>query len=135
MGVRVKVKVEVSTRSIETSALANTGYESGEPEILVPARFAEKLGLWPELPAGTRIEPYVSASGTVNLHRIQDIAVMKLQNRLSKASLVISDFEKEVILSDALLSSLGIVIEDAGGGIWRLRGERRLRRSPKPQYW
>jgi len=53
--VRVRVRLNAKgSRSLETSAIANSGYESFEPEIVVPETVAERLGLFPELPRGQR---------------------------------------------------------------------------------
>lgn len=52
MPVRVRVKLRslrglrVGT-TVETSSLLNTGYSGASPEIIVPVRLAERLGLWP----------------------------------------------------------------------------------------
>jgi predicted aspartyl protease len=45
MGVRVRVMIESSRSSVETSALVNTGFETPNPQILLPVKAAEKLGL------------------------------------------------------------------------------------------
>ena len=50
MGVRVRVRIKAligpsAGASVETSALANTGYEAESPEILLPRPLAEHLGL------------------------------------------------------------------------------------------
>jgi hypothetical protein len=37
--------------------------------------------------------------------------------------------EEEVILSDKLIDALEIVIERAGEGLWRFRGEEKIRKS------
>ena len=50
MAVRVKAKVRHGRKSVETSALLNSGFESGENEIVLPERLAEKLGIFPSLP-------------------------------------------------------------------------------------
>ena len=47
MVVRVKVRIERSGKVVETSALANSGYEAETPQLLTPIRLAETLGLWP----------------------------------------------------------------------------------------
>jgi len=42
--VAVKVRVRSGRRAVETSALANTGFESDREEVLLPVRLAERLG-------------------------------------------------------------------------------------------
>lgn len=44
MTVRVKIKVVLSNgKSLETTALVNTGFETIEPQLLLPVKAAEKL--------------------------------------------------------------------------------------------
>lgn len=43
--------------------------------------------------------------------------------------IVISEFSDEVLINDQMISAMGIVIEDAAKGLWRLRGEDRVRMS------
>ena len=46
MGVRVRIKALIGPSagaSVETSALANTGYETESPEVLLPERPPEPL--------------------------------------------------------------------------------------------
>ncbi len=51
--------------------------------------------------------------------------------------LVISSIGDEVLISDKLISELGIALEDVGKGLWRFRWEPkdRVRKSEPPQYW
>ena len=51
--------------------------------------------------------------------------------------IVISPLADEILLSDALISELGIALEDVKKGLWRFRWEPtdRLRRSKPPKYW
>ncbi len=57
MAVRVKIKITLSNeKSLETTALVNTGFESIEPQLLLPVKAAEKLGIWPNLPKDAVIE-------------------------------------------------------------------------------
>jgi len=43
--------------------------------------------------------------------------------------------ESEILMSDASISAHRIVIEDPKRGLWRFRGEEKLRRSESPEYW
>ena len=45
MVVRVKIRVRHGGKSVVTSAIINTGFESDEPEIILPRRLAEELGV------------------------------------------------------------------------------------------
>ncbi|MCR6692033.1 MAG: hypothetical protein MRT15_06565 [archaeon YNP-LCB-003-016] len=40
---------------LETVALVNTGFETPNPQILLPVKAAEKLGIWPNLPRDASI--------------------------------------------------------------------------------
>jgi hypothetical protein len=44
---RVKVMIRTEEGVVETSALLNSGFESDEPDIVIPVSVAEKLHLWP----------------------------------------------------------------------------------------
>ena len=41
----VRVRIESSRGSVEASALVNTGFETPNPQILLPVKAAERLGL------------------------------------------------------------------------------------------
>jgi hypothetical protein len=41
----VRVRLRRGSRSVETSALVNSGLESGEPDVVVPVEVARALGL------------------------------------------------------------------------------------------
>lgn len=105
MGVRVRVRIESPRGSIETSALVNTGFETPNPQILLPVKAAEKLELWPILPKEATPEIYDTADGPTRVYRVR--------------------------LADELM----IAIDKPGEGLWRLRGENVQRRSEKPELW
>ena len=50
---RVRVRIGRGGRTCETVALVNSGFESDEPDVAIPVRVAERLGLWPPGPAPT----------------------------------------------------------------------------------
>ena len=126
MAVRLEVELKALKgknrgKVVKCKALLNSGYESETPEIVIPIDVAEKLGFLPELPEETRMEEYYSVSGKFVARRIPDAVEVKLADRSVVASAVIVDFEREVLLSDATISELGIIILDAKRGEWRLR--------------
>jgi len=43
--VRIKVKLTSKNKTLETVALINIGFETNQPEILLPIKLAEKLNL------------------------------------------------------------------------------------------
>ncbi len=45
MVVRVRIKIVVDRKVLETIALANSGYESETPQLLIPVVVAKELGL------------------------------------------------------------------------------------------
>jgi len=53
--VRVRVRLRAGDREVVAAALANSGYEAEEPEVVVPVRVAERLSLYPELPRGLEL--------------------------------------------------------------------------------
>lgn len=141
MRVRVKlVNMLREGKSIVTSALINSGYEARHPEICLPKRLAEELGYYP--PPETAVTVAVRTSGGIvrELFIPNAIKVVLLSEEgqelsSSVADVSISEFENEVLISDALASALRIAVEDFFLGLWRLRGETRLRRSAPPEYW
>ena len=136
MGVRVRIRIEYENKSVETIALVNTGFEGDAPEVLIPLYIAEKLGVWPNLPEETLIETYRSASGLMRVYRIKGAKVHLITEGVRTQSintyLVISEYTDETLINDQLISSLGIIIEDPAKGLWRLRGETKIRMSEIP---
>jgi hypothetical protein len=61
LAVRIRVRIRYSNKVLDSVALANTGFETLNPQILLPIKAAEKLGLWPELPMNTMVEIYDTA--------------------------------------------------------------------------
>jgi len=141
MGVRVRIRLTSGNTKAETTALVNTGFEAEQPEILLPAKLAERLGLYPP-PEGSLLEEYSVVGGTALILRgpgvVQvQIVVEDRETSLSEAIPLISDKEEEVLISDRLASRLKIAIDDAAEGTWRFRDEplTRIRASEGPTYW
>ncbi|MBS7653170.1 hypothetical protein KEJ13_08590 [Candidatus Bathyarchaeota archaeon] len=66
MPVRVRVKIKSlmglnPVASIETCSLLNTGYTGASPEVILPAKLAEKLGFWP--PPNESVESTYDTAG------------------------------------------------------------------------
>ena len=69
--VRVKVKLKYENKEVESVALANAGFESYEPEIIIPTEVARKLGIYPRLPSSVTIDRYKGAGGkTFKVYRL-----------------------------------------------------------------
>jgi hypothetical protein len=137
MAVRIKLRLRYCGKVLETSALVNTGFETPNPQILLPIKVAERLSLWPELPKDTLVEIYDTAGGPVRVYRVRNAVNVEIPEKGISviADAVISHTEVEVLISDKLADELMIVIERPGEGIWRFRDENILRKSEKPEIW
>jgi hypothetical protein len=145
MVVRVKIRLKTlkgkKGKTMDVVALLNAGFESDEPEMVIPVGVAERLGLWPRLPEDTEIESYeVAGSRKVRTYYIEDclesqVITEDTSSNLIKIPAVIMEDEPEILASDKLIRSYQIVLEDAGSGIWRFRNEKKLRGSESPEYW
>ncbi|MCR6623923.1 MAG: retropepsin-like domain-containing protein [archaeon YNP-LCB-024-027] len=138
MGVRVRVRIKYGGSLLETVALVNTGFETPNPQILLPVKAAEKLGIWPNLPRDASIEIYDTAGGPTRVYRVRNAVTVEVAGREGRsvvADVVISHLEVEVLISDKLTEELMIAIEKPSEGIWRFRDEMVERKSEKPEIW
>lgn len=146
MTVRVKVKIK-SLKGlrvggvIETSSLLNTGYAGSSPEIIVPVKLAENLGLWP-LPNEAIESIYDTAGGPARFYMIREAAIIQVveEDCTSKelvVDIVVSPLEREVLLSDFVIGELGIVILNAYRGFWKFDRDDlgKIRYSKRPELW
>lgn len=135
MGVRVRIRIEFRDRSLVTIALVNTGFEGDVPEVLVPPHIASELGVWPRLPDGTIVETYRSASGLMKVYRIKGAMVSLISKEKIyepiETYLVVSEYTDIVLINDQLISKMNIIIEDPAKGLWRIRGEKKIRKSER----
>jgi hypothetical protein len=137
LDVRVRIRIVRGDKVLETPALVNTGFKTPNPQILLPIKAAEKLGLWPDLPREASVEIYDTAGGPVRVYRVRNAVKVEISEKGISvvADAVISHTEVEVLISDRLADELMIVIERPGEGIWRFRDENVLRRSEAPEIW
>lgn len=140
MAVRLKIKIILGRETVETVALANAGYESEGAEILIPTGLARRLKVWPEMPAGTKSEEFLTAGGPCRMYVLKKLAKVSALLREGKkvsSTIVISEIKDEVLLSDKLIGLLEIVLVNVGTGEWRFRDEsgKTMRQSEKPMYW
>ncbi len=143
MVVRLRVRLRSSSGELVTNALANSGYEAEEPEVVLPVGVAERLGLYPSLPSGTEVEEYVGVGGSiVRAFRIRGAIELSVitGDRTGgpvRATAVITPGEEEVILSDKALDALGVVLLRPGAGIWRFIDDRPgvERTSERKELW
>jgi hypothetical protein len=136
----VRIKLSKNSKEIETNALANSGYESETPQILVPIKLAEELGLWPST-INLEESVFESAGGPLRVwiasKSIKVKVVADIETTWVEADLVISPLADEVLLSDKMISELKIALEDPGRGYWRFTWEpkEKIRKSEPPKYW
>jgi len=129
VAIRLRLRLTRGDTNTEVIALVNSGYETTEPEILVPPVTAKELHLYPQLPQGVIIKEYRLADGsTTKLIRItKAIYVYVIEDdRIVgpvESSLVIAERAEEPLISDKLASKLGIVALDLGEGLWCFRDE------------
>ena len=137
-GSKVRLRIRVGDFSVVTSALVNSGFESDEAELILPPPLADVLGV-----GGTDIAEYRVAGGGVTLGaRISEelrVSLVLEDRELCEVPAVgtVLPGEDEVIVSDKLASTLGIVILDPYEGLRCLRDElgKKVRRSVGPQVW
>jgi len=138
--IRIKINSLKGKPPLEVSSLLNTGFGTEEPEVLVPVKVAEKLSFWPELPEGAMVKAYETAGGIARMYRISKAIEIQAAtgDKISepvKCSLVISEIENEVLLSDRIIEELNIIIESPAKGLWKFKDDVELRNSVEPQYW
>ena len=141
MGVRVRIKALIGPSagaSVETSALANTGYEAESPEVLLPRPLAEHLGLPARAPEARRAY-YETPMGLLSislLERAVEVELVGLGDRVV-AHAAVSGHEGEVLLSDRAIEALGVLILRPAEGLWRHASdsEGTIRRSARPEFW
>ena len=141
MAVRVRLRVKGPGAAVETSALVNSGYEALTPQLLLPRRLAERLGLSP-VPETARLVEMDTPGGPVRLLLVPrgvEVTLLAGDREVGPvaADAVISDIEDEVLISDRLAEELGIVLLAIASGEWRLADDPPTvrRRSAEPQYW
>jgi len=142
MGVRVKLRITMGSGAVDAVALANTGFETDEPQLLVPQAFLIRSGVGLEVLGRPIAVEYDTAGGPTLMHvypRACRVAVVE-PDRASKeveADLAVSLIEREVLMSDALIGELGVDIVNPKAGLWRFIDDTAgvIRRSYKPQLW
>lgn len=143
MAVRVRLKIEsVDRKVLEAIALINTAFETENPQLLIPVKAAEKLGLWPNLPPEARAEIYDTAGGPMRVYLIPQKAKTTVltddrEGQEVLSDIVISHTEVEILIGDKLAGKMQIVIEDPGEGIWRFKDDppEKKRGSQTAKHW
>jgi len=146
MPVRVKIRIKSLkglkiNKAIESNALLNTGYTGSSPEIIVPTRLAEEMGLWPP-PMDAVESTYDTAGGPARFYAIKDaITLQIIEDDASSMELttdvVISPMEREALLSDVVIGELEVAIMNAHKGYWRFNFDpsNKTRYTKSPELW
>lgn len=138
MAVRVRVRLSSRGGEVVLSAIANSGFESEGPEIIISEQVARELGLYPRLPEGAEVEEYRSVGGRIRAYRLPGAAraSAQVEDRTVgpvEVTVVIVPGEEEALLSDRLIDALEIELLRPGEGLWRFRGEGKVRKSELPE--
>ena len=137
--VRLRIRSRATGFAVATSALVNSGYEVEEPEILLPRRLTEHIGI-PLTPPHAKALTYETPFGFFRLILVYKGADVHLVDACSTAegvNVAVSDHEREVLISDKLASVLGIQLIDIGRGLWRHINDPHgiVRESAPAEYW
>ena len=140
MAVRLPIEITFSSKSVKVSAIANTGYETNEPEILVPLSFATKrLGVAEG--HGKEVTYQTAGGQEVKFYRFENANICVItddsKSPVVSATLITSENEEEVILNDQLVGMLGIVLVKVAVGEWRFLDDphEKLRDSSPKQLF
>lgn len=144
MAVRLKLRLKLvrTGKTHDIIALVNSGFETTTPQLLIPRKLAENLGVWPDMLPQAKIITYGTPGGIVRNYLIpQAIKVSVIEQDLEiqeeLADITISEIEEEALISDKLAGKLGIILEDIGEGLYSLKADpkRTTRKTHPPQYW
>ncbi len=144
MAVRIRLRVKSRLeqgREVVTVALVNSGFEADTPQLLIPMKLARELGLAERL-LDARVEAYGTVGGPIRVYVLPSsievsIAEGDAEPHKVVADAVISEYEREALISDYLAGELGVIVEDFKEGVWRLKTDSPTtkRLTHKPQYW
>ena len=140
MACRVRVRLRRGLRSVETSALVNSGFESDEPDVVVPVEGARALGLWPP-PDDVELAELGTGGGDLAAPYYRKAAKLELLaegvSKSLEVCIIVDPYVDEVILSDAVAGELGISILDVKRGLWRPREDPAgvERESAEKEVW
>lgn len=102
--VRIEVRCRDSNVSVVTVALVNSGYEVEEPEVLLPRRLAEYLGLSLR-PPRARTEIYETPFRVYHLiflPKAVDVHPVDASRTVEGVNVAVAEWEREVLISDKL---------------------------------
>jgi len=135
LAVRLKLRVRVvEGKVVECIALLNSGFEAPTPQLIVPISLAKELKLWPpEEAVEVTLE---TAGGPLRAWFYPRKAFVKVitedtESREVLTDIIVSPLADEPLISDMLAEELEIAVEAFGRGLWRFRGEQKIRRSER----
>ncbi len=142
LGVRVRIKIIINQKTLEAVALANSGFETDYPQLLVPKNFILLNNVDLERIGSPKQIEYDTAGGSIVMYVYPRICRIKLvdkdlESKEVLSDLVISPIEREIVMSDALIEELGIILLSPRKGLWRHFSDPvdKTRISYPPQYW
>ena len=140
MGIRVKIRIHAESKSMATSALLSSSFETIEPTICIPIPLARRLGLWPSNRVITL--DVITAGGEIAVYEVPEKVLVQLldDNKVPDEALctiLVNPAIDEVLLSDTAIDSLGIIPVSFGRGFWRHKTDKpsTVRQSVKPEFW
>jgi excinuclease UvrABC ATPase subunit len=128
---RVRIKLEAITgKNTEIAALLNSGAESPESSIVIPTEIAEELRL-NELKAETAYSEEATRYVEVKLYKKAVKGIIKNGEELTSVILdvVVAEGLIEPLLTDSAIDAFNIEIISFSKGLWRIRGESKVRES------
>lgn len=137
LGVRIRLKH--NEKSVETSALVNSGFETDAPDIVIPVEVAKRLNLWPPKEVSFAI---VDTGGEISTPYYESIVELELilpdkKTKKEIVNVIINPHIHEVLLSDYVSSILGIILLNIKKGLWRLSDDPidTIRKSTELEEW
>jgi hypothetical protein len=124
--------------TLATAALLNGGFEAETPHVLLPRRAYAHL--FEHDPAGTRGDDVQTAGGRSEVLVLPDpleawVDAGDRSGPTVLVSILVSEAETEVLVSDTAIDAFTIEIHSHGRGLWRFAGEAQDRPSVPPQLW
>ncbi len=139
MAVRVRLGITGARgRRVETIAVLNGGFEVPAPHLLLPAACAQVL--FPKYRRMAVREEMSAAGGPVEFLALTCTVRARVrtpdrQGPWAEFRVLVSDADREALISDGGIDALGIEVKSFVPGRWRFKGERRSRPTAAPQWW